>query len=339
MNTNRSRPQLHSVQHDVVSQRTHRAGVRSKPPCLQIVFMRRSERMVRKRPALRLLVPLEERKISDPKKFVIVAVTFLLEQLMPVRHTSAQSPNAPLRPPQTPAVRGSKAHPDHAVRLSPRPYSPPQPAQTNRPQRHPARLAHLRHRSGKHLFQPLEIVEDLGPLLRQLRRIQQSKIVSLFARKLAYRGNMHSNHRQRRIHAERFQITCSKDLANLTQLRQTQIRLIDAVTSNRLIEGHPRKRREDCRSGHGECRIEKALNHGKNRLLLRKRNLQIDLRELRLTVGAQVLIAEAAHDLEIPVAPRDHQYLLEQLRRLRQRIKAPCMDPARNQIIPRALGS
>ena len=53
-----------------------------------------------------------------------------------------------------------------------------------------------------------------------------------------------------------------------------------------------------------------------------KRHLQIDLGELRLAVGAQVLIAEAARDLEILVEAGDHQDLLEDLRRLRQRVEA-----------------
>src|SRR5260370_55406 len=60
-----------------------------------------------------------------------------------------------------------------------------------------------------------------------------------------------------------------------------------------------------------ERRRQKALDHLPNPLWLRIRHLQIDLGEFRLTVGAQVFVAEAAHDLEIFVEARDHQYLLE----------------------------
>ena len=69
---------------------------------------------------------------------------------------------------------------------------------------------------------------------------------------------------------------------------------------------------------------------------LRERHLDVDLRELRLTIGAQVFVAETADDLEIPVRARDHQELLEELRRLRQRVELAGMDAARHEIIARA---
>ena len=72
------------------------------------------------------------------------------------------------------------------------------------------------------------------------------------------------------------------------------------------------------------------------RLLLRIAHLDIDLSELRLAVGAQVLIAEAAHNLEILFEPADHQQLLEDLRRLRQRVKRAGLYAAGHQVIARA---
>ena len=56
-------------------------------------------------------------------------------------------------------------------------------------------------------------------------------------------------------------------------------------------------------------------------LLLDERHLEVDLRELRLAVGAQVLVAEAARDLEVALEAGHHQQLLELLRRLRQRVE------------------
>ena len=56
-------------------------------------------------------------------------------------------------------------------------------------------------------------------------------------------------------------------------------------------------------------------------LLLDERHLAVDLREFGLAVGAQVLVAEAAHDLEIFVVAGDHQQLFERLRRLRQGVE------------------
>ena len=52
---------------------------------------------------------------------------------------------------------------------------------------------------------------------------------------------------------------------------------------------------------------------------LDERGLDIELGEFRLAVGAQVFVAEAFGDLEVAVEAGDHQQLLEQLRRLRQR--------------------
>ena len=80
-----------------------------------------------------------------------------------------------------------------------------------------------------------------------------------------------------------------------------------------------------------------ALGHAKHRVLRGKRHLEIDLRELRLAVGAQVFIAKAARNLEIFIEAGDHQNLLEDLRRLRQRVELARVNAARNQVVPRTL--
>ena len=45
-------------------------------------------------------------------------------------------------------------------------------------------------------------------------------------------------------------------------------------------------------------------------VLLDERHLEVELRELRLAVGAQVLVAEAARDLEVALVAGDHQSCL-----------------------------
>ena len=55
--------------------------------------------------------------------------------------------------------------------------------------------------------------------------------------------------------------------------------------------------------------------------LLHKAHLAVDLGELGLAVGAQVFIAEAAHDLVVAVVARHHQQLLEGLGRLGQGVE------------------
>src|SRR6516225_10156070 len=68
---------------------------------------------------------------------------------------------------------------------------------------------------------------------------------------------------------------------------------------------------------------------------LGERHFDIDLSELRLAVGAEVLIAEAANDLKIAVEAADHQDLLKQLRRLRQGVEASGIDATGHEIISR----
>ena len=72
-------------------------------------------------------------------------------------------------------------------------------------------------------------------------------------------------------------------------------------------------------------------------VLGRERDLDVHLRELGLPVGAQVLVAEALHDLEVAIHARDHQDLLEDLRRLRQRVELARVHAARHQVVARAL--
>ena len=66
-------------------------------------------------------------------------------------------------------------------------------------------------------------------------------------------------------------------------------------------------------------------------------HLDVDLGELRLTVGAQVLVAEAARDLVVALDARDHEQLLEELRGLRQRVELAGIHTARHDEVARAL--
>ena len=81
------------------------------------------------------------------------------------------------------------------------------------------------------------------------------------------------------------------------------------------------------------------LDRGEHVVLGDEAHLEIELVEFaRAAVGARVLVAEAGRDLEIAVEARDHDQLLEHLRRLRERVEFARMDPARDEIVARALG-
>jgi ribosomal protein S18 acetylase RimI-like enzyme len=79
-----------------------------------------------------------------------------------------------------------------------------------------------------------------------------------------------------------------------------------------------------------------ALEHRADLFLGQEAGLDIDLRELGLAVGAQVLVAEALGDLVVAVKARHHQQLLEQLGRLRQREEVAVMHAAGHEVVARA---
>ena len=83
-------------------------------------------------------------------------------------------------------------------------------------------------------------------------------------------------------------------------------------------------------------RDDQALDHVLDDLLVDERHLDVDLRELGLAVEAQVLVAEAAHDLEVAVEARDHEQLLEDLRRLGERVELAGVEARRHEEVARA---
>ena len=73
-------------------------------------------------------------------------------------------------------------------------------------------------------------------------------------------------------------------------------------------------------------------------LALDEGHLDVELGEVGLAIGAQVLVAEAAGDLVVALEAGDHQQLLEQLRRLRQRVEGALAQTRGNEEVARALG-
>ena len=84
-------------------------------------------------------------------------------------------------------------------------------------------------------------------------------------------------------------------------------------------------------------RREQPLGELQHVFLLDEGHLHVQLGELRLAVGAQVLVAEAAGDLEVALEARDHEKLLELLRRLRQGVESARMHAAGHDVVPRPL--
>ena len=124
--------------------------------------------------------------------------------------------------------------------------------------------------------------------------------------------------------------------------RVAQIGLVAAIFEHRVLVGDARKGAVSDRATIGEF-FEQPGEHRLDRrehvVLGDEAHLEVELVEFAGTaVGAGILVAEAGGDLEIAVEPRDHQQLLEHLRRLRERVEFARMNPARHQIVARAFG-
>ena len=120
-----------------------------------------------------------------------------------------------------------------------------------------------------------------------------------------------------------------------------QIWLVGAVARHGLVEGDARERHRRHRRlapNSGEHAVQHRRERGEDVVLGHERHLEIELVELAgRAVGAAVLVAEARRDLEVAIEAGDHQQLLELLGRLRQRVELAGVDPARHQIVARAL--
>ena len=78
-------------------------------------------------------------------------------------------------------------------------------------------------------------------------------------------------------------------------------------------------------------RLDEPFHRFENVLELDEGHLDVELSELGLTIGAEVLVSEATGDLEVAVHPGDHQQLLVKLRALGQGVEVSGMNPARDE--------
>ena len=81
------------------------------------------------------------------------------------------------------------------------------------------------------------------------------------------------------------------------------------------------------------------VEHRHHVVLVHEGHLDVDLREFRLTVGAEVFVAEALRNLEVAVHAGDHQKLLVLLRRLREGVELARVHTARHQVVAGAFRS
>jgi hypothetical protein len=120
---------------------------------------------------------------------------------------------------------------------------------------------------------------------------------------------------------------------------EAQVRLVRAEPVHRLAPGQRRERQFDLDPAHGsDCSGDHFLDRRQHVLLAPEGTFEVQLRELELAVGSEVLVPVAAGDLVVPLDPPDHQELLEELRGLRQGVEVPLAQPARHQDVTCAFG-
>jgi hypothetical protein len=257
----------------------------------------------------------EQRKIGDPEKFEGLGI----EQVLSLRDRQAELPEQARR-----ALGGSRGHQQQVVG-----------AGVDAPERRPQHaLAERLDRTERRLAGPDPDQTGEAHLLGLI-----DEHVELTPRVLVAAG-----HGQAANHPavgndllEHPELRIAEDVGQVVNLQPApQIRLVRSVLRDCLRVGHAANRQRDVAPDLLEDLAHQGLDQAVDDVRSGKGHLDVDLGQLELTVGPLIFVAEAADDLKVTVGPCDHQDLLENLRRLRQRVKLPGVDPARHQEVARA---
>ncbi len=168
-------------------------------------------------------------------------------------------------------------------------------------------------------------------------------VVDLLARELAAFRQLQRRNAALRIGRrtrEHLELDAAEQVGDLDELeRVAQVRLVAAVTAQRIGVRHARERLRQLDAEHRLEQVAQQLFHeAEDVFLAHEAGFDIELRELGLAVRAQILVAETLHDLIVAIEARHHQQLLHELRRLRQREEVALLRAARHQIVARAFG-
>ena len=138
---------------------------------------------------------------------------------------------------------------------------------------------------------------------------------------------------------ENLKLALRENVADVLQLHaETGIGLITAESVHGHRVRHAWERHRDFHTTRlAEDTLEHRFDEMEKVVRLHEGSLDINLRELRLAVGAQILVAETTGDLEVLVDTADHQHLLILLGCLRKRVEAPGRHARRDQEVARTL--
>src|SRR5581483_9392155 len=119
---------------------------------------------------------------------------------------------------------------------------------------------------------------------------------------------------------------------------EAEVRLVDAEAVHRVVPRDLLDRRRTL-AGHRLCGVEHRLADERDDVVLfHEAGFGVELHELVLPIGAEVLVTEAACDLVVALDTRHHQQLLPQLRALRQRVERAGRLARRDEELARAFG-
>ena len=116
------------------------------------------------------------------------------------------------------------------------------------------------------------------------------------------------------------------------------IGLVGAIGVHGLPVVHATQRRGHLDAHAAEGIGQDLLERAHDVVLVHEGHLDIDLGELGLTVGTQVLVAEALGNLVVALDATDHKQLLQELRGLRQGVEVARLNTAGNDEVASALG-
>ena len=258
--------------------------------------------MVHERPAAELLAVLEEREVGDPVEDVEARV----DQVELAARGAAGAARGRARP------TGSSSATKSAVDPSSTPNA--------------CELA-LREelRDLRQVREPLR-----APLLREL----------LEPRLLAARERpRHDDVPDARRVLEDAELGAARDLGRVLDLHpEAEVGLVGAVAQHRVGVGEMRERPLRRLDAGGLERADDArLHHVEHVVALDERHLEVELAELELPVGAEILVPPAGGDLVVAVDPADHAELLEELRRLGEGVELPRLQAHGREEVARAL--
>ena len=314
MDTNAATSDLASVQHQIVGARACAPLVGFKQ--VAIAFERRSERVVHELVALLLRDPVEHREIDDPEKRKRVGV----EQVFLPGDVQAQLAEHLRR-----GLVRTRRH-QHEIRWS----------RARQLQRAPDRVFAGRLQRGA-LNRRVGSSRPHQPARAQLLRLLDElvELASGILRSARHGETAHLSPGRDRV-AEHCKLGRGERGGQIFDLHATaEVRLVRPVFRDRLRIWQPEERARCIATDERHDPLHQRLERREHEVLGRVRDLEVHLREFWLAIRAQILVAKTLHDLKIPIHAGNHQDLLEDLRRLRQRVELARMHAARHEVVAR----